>query len=462
MSNRQNRRSFLRTTAAGTLFSLAGCASLGDDGVQDSDGDGVVDSQDYAPQDPDVQAKSDIEGNGKVGTTEPATTATPTDATTETKVNAETATATPTPTATATPTRTTTTPSVGETNQLRADPISNISHVSAYSLQSVAATVRADDVNFEGYDVSNMELAVLLSGFPDGDLYGRGRGDRTASSSRDVELSTEVDVSDDVPTGTPLFHSVFLIEEGVDFADATSDNALKIHETDPFVLGDDRETIARTRVDEIDALATDSTEHYSRTFEEGMVSIELSGRSQGSAWSTKFYVYKSAYASARRRDHGRDRPEFVAYEMSNGFAGTLAGILDSAADRNGITGKREKVEFVIDAIQRLPYVPDDVSRGFDDITKFSAETLVEGGGDCEDTSVMLAGVLQSEPFGYDMILIQPPGHMAVGILGADDLTGTYWTLDGDRYYYIETTGVGWGIGDIPDEYRDADAYLYDV
>ena len=193
-----------------------------------------------------------------------------------------------------------------------------------------------------------------------------------------------------------------------------------------------------------------------------MVSLELSGRSQGSAWGTSFFVYKSAYVSARRRDHGRDRAEFVTDEMSNGFAGDLAGILDAAAERNGITGKREKVEFVIDAVQRLPHVPDDVSRGFDDITKFSAETLVEGGGDCEDASVMLAGVLQSEPFGDDMILIQPPGHKAVGILGSDDLPGTYWTLDGDRYYYIETTGVGWGISDLPDEYRDADAYLYDV
>lgn len=469
MSNQHPRRRFLAAATGSALLSLAGCASLGGGDVKDSDGDGVIDSQDYAPKDPDVQAKSDIESKGKVSTS--TSTAGPTATSTTTGVTGKTttpatvttettttdiATATPTPTAT-----TTATPSVGRTNQLEVSGLTNTSHVSAYSLQSVTATLYADDVNFEGYDVSEMELAVLFGGFPDGRLYGRGRSDETADANADTQLTASVDV-DDVPTGTPVYHAAFLIDRGVEFADATADDVIHLHETDPFVLDDDYETISRARIDELDALDDDAGEHYTRTLEEGMVSLELAGRSQGSAWQTTFFVYKSAYVEARRRDHGRARPEFVTYEMSSGFATDLADILDGAAERNGITGKREKVEFVIDAVQRLPYVPDDVSRGFDDITKYSAETLVEGGGDCEDTSIMLASVLQSEPFGYDMILIQPPGHMAVGILGADDLPGTYWTLDGGRYYYIETTGVGWGIGDLPDEYRDAEAYLHQV
>ena len=71
---------------------------------------------------------------------------------------------------------------------------------------------------------------------------------------------------------------------------------------------------------------------------------------------------------------------------------------------------------------------------------------------------MLCGILQSEPFNYDMVLIQPPGHMAAGIYGGDGLPRYYWELDGQKYYYIETTGVGWAIGDVPDEYDTAHVY----
>ncbi|PSQ30775.1 hypothetical protein BRD20_06090 [Halobacteriales archaeon SW_8_65_20] len=112
-------------------------------------------------------------------------------------------------------------------------------------------------------------------------------------------------------------------------------------------------------------------------------------------------------------------------------------------------------------MQALPYVSDDVSRDFDDYTKFIIETLPELSGDCEDTAILLAAVLSADTFGYDMILIQPPGHMAVGIYETDP-QGYYWELDGRKYSYIETTGAGWGIGDLPDEYVDTDAYLYQV
>ncbi len=125
------------------------------------------------------------------------------------------------------------------------------------------------------------------------------------------------------------------------------------------------------------------------------------------------------------------------------------------------TGKHEKAEFVIDFVQNLPYVTDDVSRGYDDYPKFPTETLVDADGDCEDTAILLASILQAEPFNYDMILIEPPGHMAAGVYG-EDLNGIYYELDGRDYYYIETTGTGWGVGDMPEQYEGERASLYQV
>lgn len=149
------------------------------------------------------------------------------------------------------------------------------------------------------------------------------------------------------------------------------------------------------------------------------------------------------------------------YELTQGFGTNLAGILNSIADDLDFTDEYQKVSFVIDFVQRLPYVTDDVSKGFDDYTKFLIETMAEGNGDCEDTAIMLAAVLQARDFNYDMILIQPPGHMAAGIYQKEP-EGWYYELDGRKYSYIETTGEGWGIGDCPEEYQGVEAQLHQV
>jgi hypothetical protein len=49
--------------------------------------------------------------------------------------------------------------------------------------------------------------------------------------------------------------------------------------------------------------------------------------------------------------------------------------------------------------------------------------------------------------------------MAVGIADNDAYTGSYYTLDGVKYYYIETTGTGWSIGSVPSEYAGQDTVL---
>lgn len=274
-------------------------------------------------------------------------------------------------------------------------------------------------------------------------------------------VSVSIDLTD-APSGTPLHHLLFLVPKGETLETADLAQVIHLNESDPFVLESDGVTISRAMVPELELLSDDSGDHHERTVAEGVVNLEVSGRTLGKDWSTTFYVFKSYYVETVRRDHGRGRAEFVNYEMEDGFAQEVATLLQEDAIANGFEEKREQAEIVIDFVQYLPYVPDDVSKGYDDYTKFVAETLVEAGGDCEDTAILMASVLQSEPFGYDTVLIQPPGHMAVGIKGSDSLSGTYWEYDGNKYFYIETTGIGWGVGDIPEEYEDDEAYIYQV
>jgi len=66
--------------------------------------------------------------------------------------------------------------------------------------------------------------------------------------------------------------------------------------------------------------------------------------------------------------------------------------------------------------------------------------------------------------GYGTVYLNPPNHYAVGTLG-DNLKGTYWTYpegSNNTYYYCETTGDGFKIGQLPSEFQGQSAYIYNI
>jgi hypothetical protein len=63
--------------------------------------------------------------------------------------------------------------------------------------------------------------------------------------------------------------------------------------------------------------------------------------------------------------------------------------------------------------------------------------------------------------GYGAVFINPPDHLAVGILG-NNLQGTYWTYNNQTYYYCETTGEGFTIGQLPAQFDGEGAYVYPI
>jgi len=190
--------------------------------------------------------------------------------------------------------------------------------------------------------------------------------------------------------------------------------------------------------------------------------LEFSGTSYRSNWSANLTVYKHGYIEEINGQRYNDRRQFIYEAINQGLADEFGNILNDEAEANGITGGREKVEFLIDFVQNLPYIPDDVSTGYDDYSKRLTETLVDGGGDCEDSSIMLASLLSSEPFGYGTALLLPPKHAAIGVKGGNDIDGYYYEYEGTHYYYIEPTGRGWDVGEVPDEYRGEKATILPI
>lgn len=156
------------------------------------------------------------------------------------------------------------------------------------------------------------------------------------------------------------------------------------------------------------------------------------------------------YKSIPRKDHGAD---YVTYYDQ--YIIDIADKLLTIANKEGWC----KSCFAVSFIQGLPYVKDAII-GYDDYPKYPLETFVERNGDCEDTSYLAASLIIA--MNIDAALLLLPGHMAVGVWGTDDWTGTYYSKDGKNYYYYETTGEGWWFGEVPSEYKGVSATVITI
>lgn len=117
---------------------------------------------------------------------------------------------------------------------------------------------------------------------------------------------------------------------------------------------------------------------------------------------------------------------------------------------------REIAKFVQDCIT---YEYDSDTTGQDEFPRYPIETLYERRGDCEDTSILMAALLKE--WGYEVGFLHLPGHVAVALRTSDDYSdGSYYEINGHRYLYIESTGSGWNIGDIPEDCRNVQAEFH--
>ena len=141
---------------------------------------------------------------------------------------------------------------------------------------------------------------------------------------------------------------------------------------------------------------------------------------------------------------------------------SIANGLKEAARKRGYD-YYETADFILAFVQSLPYVPDDVSTPYDEFPKFPFETLVEGGGDCEDTSILYATLMKI--LGYDVVLIELPEHMMVGVAARGKVPRLkYYYVDafGTRYLPAETTGEGWRVGDAPEEFLKVSLKVFKI
>lgn len=180
----------------------------------------------------------------------------------------------------------------------------------------------------------------------------------------------------------------------------------------------------------------------------------------GKKWTLSVNIPESIYEyyAEIERPPTEDYSIYVTHPFDDEYLRILIEKINFIAI-SGDYSEVEKVNLVISFVQSLPYTSDSVTTPYDEYPRYPLETLVDGGGDCEDSSILVSSLLYG--MNYDVILLGLPGHMACGVYTQDGY-GFYYLLNEREYYYLETTSEGWKIGDIPQDYEEEGAYLYEL
>ena len=178
------------------------------------------------------------------------------------------------------------------------------------------------------------------------------------------------------------------------------------------------------------------------------------------SWSLAIPENLYDYFSSMERAPVADYSLYATHPLDDSFLDELAQYLNEEASKNRFEDL-DRLQFAAAFVQDLAYL-----REAEEYPKYPVETLVDKGGDCEDTAILMAALLDA--MGYDAVLINlsspfpdEPGHMAVGVSLPGFSGGTKVIFDGRDYYYLETTCAS-DLGYMSEDYQDYDLSVYEL
>jgi hypothetical protein len=180
----------------------------------------------------------------------------------------------------------------------------------------------------------------------------------------------------------------------------------------------------------------------------------------GGVQTATLEVPQSLFTKERETPQIQDPSAWGRYALSEEESPYLQDLVRQIASPRFNTPDEDyyRVMNVLFFVQQIPYAYDNATESYTEgaipanaarfhkqvgYSKYPIETLVDGKGDCEDTSILAAALL--DLMGYDAVLLSYSDHMAVGVQMTGygpfyaDYTPKYYDFGGKRYYYVETT-----------------------
>lgn len=343
----------------------------------------------------------------------------------------------------------------GATVRLARDDIVAIGDISAFDDMPATGDVSAI---LEGDGDRDLRIVVSARRYPRGETLRRGESESiSAFGGRERSVHVDFESGPISDTSDEHVHYVATVRDATAEARTrTGESAARsarpiVAETDRLLVGVDG-TLSPDPHPE--TLGNGSKPGFERRAVDGAYHLALGG--EAVEWSLPLRVFKAEYASGATGWHGHDYPPYVEQAQESGLAGRLARDVHRAATALD----RDPLSFAIEVVQRLPYVAEPNTPA-DEYIKYPAETLVDGGGDCEDSALLLASLLTGPPFERECAIVHPPNHVGLGLAG-EGYGGTFYAHEGIRYFFVETTAPGWAIGELPEAYANETALVFPV
>lgn len=251
----------------------------------------------------------------------------------------------------------------------------------------------------------------------------------------------------------------FMLEMGLGKATIDSFDISEIAESNETAntTPSSSKTYADDRVADIDKILQEADINNCKTIKYDLMSYDgMYTYTCSYAYNTDVYNY---YHGLNRYYATLDYNHYINDEFNSEYIRSLLEMLDEVWTEMEYTDS-DKVREAVNFVQSIDYLDDKSSAGKDEWPKYAIETLYEQNGDCEDLSILLAGMLKE--MGYGCCLLVFDGHVAVGLRCDDTMSGYYYEKDGNKYLYVETTALGWQIGEVPDEFYGSDATVIPI
>ncbi len=194
-------------------------------------------------------------------------------------------------------------------------------------------------------------------------------------------------------------------------------------------------------------------------------------RPLGYNWTWRIQLSSDEYFNTTQMSRLKTYEDVSNYINHDNLTKTIAKDILKEAERLKLDYV-ETINFTLACVQSLPYVEDVLSSGQEEYYRYPIETIVEQ-GDCEDSSILAAGILKA--MGYDVVLVDYPGHVGVGILVDNEYVPSKYYPDnpnfiyhsgyvfqGKKYCYIETTAERWKLGMIPIKYSTSNPIIVPI
>ncbi|AXG08376.1 hypothetical protein [Haloplanus rubicundus] len=186
---------------------------------------------------------------------------------------------------------------------------------------------------------------------------------------------------------------------------------------------------------------TDAT--YTRTF-------EWSFRGDRLEWDIEIPISTYEYCTNRARTG--QYAIYLADPLQRPFVDSLVERFENHC-RDRSLGEHSRLYAALRFVQHLEYTRDVDDTGHETYPKYAIETLVHRRGDCEDGTILLGTLLWAMGYDIAVLLLPDAQHMVLGVAG-EEFSGSSVEYEGTSYYVVETTDVGWDVGEFPPRYAN--------